>query len=309
MSISPIWLGLKRRFLTRLEAPIQGRYRVFTTAFDEVLTGEQLASRLPAPTVDQKQSVKRASNQFDLGFTKERVAIGAAGAKLIRDLTSQMTIEERRSTVVSLLIDHSGSMRGLPMMSALLAVEGAIDALYHAHIATEILGFTTTSWRGGRSRIAWKWAGRPRNPGRLCDLRHIVYGAADRTIRYPLHLRLALRLDVLHENIDGEALLWAASRLNDTRWQRRLICLVSDGAPVDDSTLVSNDDRNLLRDHLEATQVALISQGFGIGTLMIGRDDVPQPSLFERAVEPQEAGKALIRLLGRALLQARSDLE
>ncbi len=107
---------------------------------------------------------------------------------------------------------------------------------------------------------------------------------------------------MLHENIDGEALLWAAGRLDPARWHRRIVCLVSDGAPIDDSTLLANEDRTLLVRHLEETEQRLNDDGFTIGTLLIGGENVREPALFERAEEPQEAGIALIRFLGRALL-------
>ena len=187
------------------------------------------------------------------------------------------------------------------MMSALLAVEGAIDALKHAGIAFEILGFTTSSWKGGQSRRAWRWAGRPAIPGRLCDLLHIVYHSADRGSVSPPKLAPALRPDLLHENIDGEALAWAASRLEASQWSRRVICLISDGAPVDDSTLLSNQDRDLLIRHLESTQRQLRAEGIVIGKLLIGEENVRDTVLFERADEPQEAGTALMSLLRRAL--------
>jgi cobaltochelatase CobT len=304
MTASPILIGLKKRFEARRATSDGQQYRAFTTAFDEVVDTVQLSTLLPQLTPDQRRSFDEAKSRYDTLFSGERVEIAASGAALVRDLQHYLSAEERRRTVVSFLIDHSGSMRGLRMMSALLAVEGAVDALDHANIATEILGFTTVSWKGGRSRRAWRWAGKPSNPGRLCDLRHLIYGAADRSTRHPHHLRMALRPGLLHENIDGEALIWAAGRLPPTKWARRVICLVSDGAPVDDSTLLANDDRNLLARHLDHSEQRLIAEGFIVGTLLIGGEHVREPALFERAEEPQEAGIALLRLVRRALVEA-----
>jgi cobaltochelatase CobT len=301
MTASPIIIGLKRRFGGLRDNPDGGGSRIFTTAFDEVFDPAHSAAPLPKLPPEQKRSFDDASQQFDRLFTAERVEIAASGAALVRDLQHDLPIKERSRTVVSFLIDHSGSMRGLRMMSALLAVEGAVDALHHANIATEILGFTTASWKGGKSRRAWRWAGKPGNPGRLCDVRHLIYGTADRGTRHPWHLRMALRPDMLHENIDGEALLWAAGRLDSARWDRRIICLVSDGAPIDDSTLLANEDPTLLARHLEETEQRLTDDGFTIGTLLIGGENVREPALFVRAEEPQEAGIGLIRLLDRAL--------
>ncbi len=291
------------RLATSLRIGKTASYRAFTYNFDEVIDAADLSRILPALSPEEKFGFDEASKRFEALFSGERVEIAANGAALVRDLKHRLPADERSRTVVSFLIDHSGSMRGLRMMSALLAIEGAVDSLSHANIATEILGFTTASWKGGKSREAWLWAGRPPNPGRLCDLRHLVYGAADRSIRLPWHLRMALRPDILHENIDGEALEWAASRLEGGEWQRRVVCLISDGAPVDDSTLLANEDQDLLTRHLEETEQDLVNQGFVIGTLLIGGEQVREPELFERADEPQEAGIALIRLIGRALLQ------
>jgi cobaltochelatase CobT len=303
MTASPIIVGLKRRFEAHRNSPNGHKYQAFTTAFDEVLDPANLAALHSKLSPEQKHSFDDAAQRFDELFMAERVEIAANGAALVRDLQHRLATEERSRTVVSFLIDHSGSMRGLRMMSALLAVEGAVDALDHANVATEILGFTTASWKGGKSRRAWRWAGKPANPGRLCDLRHLIYGTADRSTRHPWHLRMALRSDTLHENIDGEALIWAAGRLDTTRWTRRVICLISDGAPIDDSTLLANEDRNLLARHLEEAEQRLTAESFTIGTLLIGRENVREPALFERAEEPQEAGVALMRMIRRAFLE------
>lgn len=303
---SPMAVGLKRRFSGRQPNADAEGYRPFTTDFDEVVDPARLSTLLPMSPAE-KSGFDEAVARFEKLFIAERVEIAAAGGALVRDLQDGLTIEDRSQTVVSFLIDHSGSMRGLRMMCALLAVEGAVDALFHAGIATEILGFTTAGWRGGKSRQAWSWAGRPSNPGRLCDLRHLIYGAADRATRHVRDLRMALRPDMLHENIDGEALAWAAGRLDPAKWSRRVICLVSDGAPIDDSTLLANDDRSILVRHLEATEARLSAEGFVIGTLLIGGENVPEPALFERAEEPQAAGIALIGLVRRALLAAEAS--
>lgn len=305
MTLPPFAIRLMKWFARHGDTPDDCAYRAFTTAFDEILDPAQLTAMYRGLTQEQKRSLDDAYSRFATLFSGERVEIAADGAALVRDLKRDLSVAERARTVVSMLIDHSGSMRGLRMMSALLAVEGAVDALSHANVATEILGFTTTSWRGGKSRQAWLSAGKPPNPGRLCDLRHLVYGAADRRTRLPGHLRMALLPDMLHENIDGEALNWAAGRLAPDRWAHRIICLVSDGAPVDDSTLLANEDRSLLVRHLERSEQALIAEGFTIGGLLIGGERVREPALFERAEEPLEAGVALLRLIRRAIAHRR----
>jgi cobalamin biosynthesis protein CobT len=307
MMLPPFATRLKTWFARRRGTSSDRDYRVFTTAFDEILEPDDLTALHRSLSAEEKQSFDEAKTRFEALFHGQRVEIAASGAALVRALRNDFSAEERARTVVSLLIDHSGSMRGLRMISAVLAVEGAVDALAHAGIATEILGFTTATWKGGRSRQAWLSAGRPPNPGRLCDLRHIVYGAADRSGLLPWHLRLALIPDLLHENIDGEALLWAAGRLAPDRWGHRIICLVSDGAPVDDSTLHANADRSLLVRHLEHSERRLIAEGYTVGTLLIGGEHGREPALFERAVEPQEAGIALLRLIRRAIEGANTS--
>jgi cobaltochelatase CobT len=216
-------LGLKIRFSRPAARAELDAYRAFTTVYDQVVDAEELDSVLGPPKAKVLKSYEEAVAAFRSLFNGERVEIAASGSALVRNLKQKLSATDRAQTIVSLLIDYSGSMRGIRMMSALLAVEGAIDALKHAGIAFEVLGFTTSSWKGGKSRRAWRWAGRPANPGRLCDLLHIVYHSADRgSVSHP-KLAPALHPDLLHENIDGEALAWAASRLDASQWPRRVI--------------------------------------------------------------------------------------
>ncbi|MEX2297012.1 MAG: cobaltochelatase subunit CobT [Dongiaceae bacterium] len=155
-----------------------------------------------------------------------------------------------RDTVVSLLIDNSGSMRGRPITVAAMSADILARTLERCGVKVEILGFTTRMWKGGQSREKWIAAGKPANPGRLNDLRHIVYKSADAPWRRARkNLGLMLREGILKENIDGEALLWAHSRLIGRTEQRRILMVISDGAPVDDSTLSVNPG-NYLERHL-----------------------------------------------------------
>ncbi|MDB5738225.1 MAG: cobalt chelatase, partial [Sphingomonas bacterium] len=148
---------------------------------------------------------------------------------------------EFRDTVVTLLIDNSGSMRGRPISIAAISADIMARTLERCGVKTEILGFTTRAWKGGQSREAWLAAGRPPMPGRLNDLRHIVYKQADEPWRRARkNLGLMMREGLLKENIDGEALLWAQARLIARREERRLLLVISDGAPVDDSTASAN---------------------------------------------------------------------
>jgi len=157
---------------------------------------------------------------------------------------------EFRDTVVSLLIDNSGSMRGRPITVAAMSGDILARTLERCGVKVEILGFTTRAWKGGQSRERWIAAGKPQNPGRLNDLRHIVYKSADAPWRRARrNLGLMLREGILKENIDGEALSWAHNRLLERTEQRRILMVISDGAPVDDSTLSVNPG-NYLEKHL-----------------------------------------------------------
>ncbi len=146
-----------------------------------------------------------------------------------------------KDTIVTLLIDNSGSMRGRPISIAAISADILARTLERCGVKTEILGFTTRAWKGGQSREAWLADGKPPNPGRLNDLRHIVYKKADEPWRHARrNLGLMMREGLLKENIDGEALLWAHNRLIGRREDRRILMVISDGAPVDDSTLSVN---------------------------------------------------------------------
>src|SRR5216684_3254691 len=178
---------------------------------------------------------------------------------------------EFRDTVVTLLIDNSGSMRGRPITVAAMSADILARTLERCGVKVEILGFTTRAWKGGQAREKWIAAGKPPNPGRLNDLRHIVYKPADAPWRRARkNLGLMLREGILKENIDGEALLWAHGRLIARNEQRRILMVISDGAPVDDSTLSVNPG-NYLERHLREvigdiernSPVQLVAVGIG----------------------------------------------
>jgi cobaltochelatase CobT len=176
-----------------------------------------------------------------------------------------------RDTVVTLLIDNSGSMRGRPITVAATCADILARTLERCGVKVEILGFTTKAWKGGQSREYWLQSGKPGNPGRLNDLRHVIYKSADAPWRRARrNLGLMMREGLLKENIDGEALDWAHQRLLGRREQRRILMMISDGAPVDDTTLSVNSG-NYLEKHLRQvieeietrSPVELIAIGIG----------------------------------------------
>jgi cobaltochelatase CobT len=251
-------------------------YKAFTTRFDEVVEAEKLCDveeleRLRAYLDKQLSNlqgvVARLANRlqrrllaqqnrawdFDL---EEGTLDPARLSRVITDPTSPLSfMMERdtnfRDTVVTLLIDNSGSMRGRPITVAATCADILARTLERCGVKVEILGFSTRAWKGGQAREAWLQSGKPTQPGRLNDLRHIVYKAADAPWRRARrNLGLMMREGLLKENIDGEALMWAHSRLVGRPEQRRILMVISDGAPVDDSTLSVNAG-NYLDKHLK----------------------------------------------------------
>lgn len=252
-------------------------YRVFTEEFDEIITAEELCDateleRLRAFLDKQlahlQGAVGRLANRlqrrlmaqqnrswdFDL---EEGYLDPARLTRMIIDPMQALSFKmERdtqfRDTVVTLLIDNSGSMRGRPITVAATCADILARTLERCGVKVEILGFTTKAWKGGQARESWLAGGKPQTPGRLNDLRHIIYKSADAPWRRARsNLGLMMREGLLKENIDGEALMWAHNRLIARREQRKILMMISDGAPVDDSTLSVNPG-NYLERHLRA---------------------------------------------------------
>ena len=200
-----------------------------------------------------------------------------------------------RDTAVSLLIDNSGSMRGRPITVAAMSADILARTLERCGVKVEILGFTTRAWKGGSARERWVGDGKPPNPGRLNDLRHIVYKSADAPWRRARrNLGLMLREGLLKENIDGEALLWAHDRLLARPEQRRILMVISDGAPVDDATLSANPGSYLerhLRDVIAWVENRSPVQLTAIG---IGHDVARYYRRAVTIVDAEELGGTLI---------------
>ncbi|MCY1169914.1 Aerobic cobaltochelatase subunit CobT [compost metagenome] len=206
----------------------------------------KLANRL------QRRLMAQQNRSWD--FDQEEGILDAARlARIVVNPTLSLSYKvERetdfRDTVVTLLIDNSGSMRGRPISIAAISADILARTLERCGVKTEILGFTTRAWKGGQSRETWLAAGRPPQPGRLNDVRHIVYKKADEPWRRArTSLGLMMREGLLKENIDGEALLWAHSRIIARPEERKILMVISDGAPVDDSTLSVNSGSYLER--------------------------------------------------------------
>jgi len=259
--------------LSVLENPEAFGYKVFTRSYDETVNAEELCDpdeleRLRSFLDKQLQAlhgaVARLANRLQRrllaqqnrgwDFDLDEGMIDAARlARVIVDPMHPLTYKQERDTefrdtVVTLLLDNSGSMRGRPIMVAACCADILARTLERCGVKVEILGFTTRAWKGGHSREEWLNALKPPLPGRLNDLRHIIYKAADAPWRRSRrNLGLMMREGLLKENIDGEALTWAHNRLLARPEQRRILMMISDGAPVDDSTLSVNSGAYLER--------------------------------------------------------------
>src|SRR5436309_898338 len=271
-------------------------YRPFTAKFDEMIAAEELCepeelerlrSYLDKQLSHLQGVVARLANrlqrrlmaqqnrawEFDL---EEGWLDPARLSRVIVDPLHPLSFKREkdttfRDTVVTLLLDNSGSMRGRPITVAATCADILARTLERCGVKVEILGFTTRAWKGGQSREAWLAAGKPANPGRLNDVRHIIYKSADMPWRRARrNLGLMMREGLLKENIDGEALDWAHKRLLGRSEQRKILMMISDGAPVDDSTLSVNPG-NYLERHLRyiieeietRSPVELIAIGIG----------------------------------------------
>jgi cobaltochelatase CobT len=203
-----------------------------------------------------------------------------------------------RDTVVTLLIDNSGSMRGRPISIAAMSADILARTLERCGVKVEILGFTTRAWKGGMSREKWIAAGKPNTPGRLNDLRHIVYKAADEPWRRARkNLGLMLREGILKENIDGEALLWAVKRLSTRPEQRRILMVISDGAPVDDSTLSVNPGSYLERHLREVIEMIEKRSSVELVAIGIGHDVTRYYKRAVTIVDAEQLGGTMMNSL------------
>ncbi|MBZ9866818.1 cobaltochelatase subunit CobT [Mesorhizobium sp. CA15] len=277
-----------------LNLPKEIDYKVFTTGFDETVGAEELCEEeeldrlrafLDKQLANLSGVVGRLANRlqrrlmaqqnrswdFDL---EEGYLDPARLVRVVIDPMQPLSFKQERDTkfrdtVVSLVLDNSGSMRGRPITVAATCADILARTLERCGVSVEILGFTTRAWKGGQAREKWLKDGKPPNPGRLNDLRHIIYKSADHPWRRARrNLGLMMREGLLKENIDGEALLWAHNRLIGRPEQRKILMMISDGAPVDDSTLSVNPG-NYLERHLRAV-IELIETRSPVELLAIG---------------------------------------
>ncbi|MCA0856788.1 cobaltochelatase subunit CobT [Phaeobacter italicus] len=269
-------------------------YKVFLDTHDEEIAAEDLAepaelerlrayldqqleplkgavSRLANKLQRRLQAQQNRSWEFDL---EEGILDAGRLARVVANPTTPLSFKrekdtEFRDTVVTLLLDNSGSMRGRPISIAAICADVLARTLERCNVKVEILGFTTRAWKGGLAREAWLNEGRPQQPGRLNDLRHIIYKGADAPMRRTrANLGLMMKEGLLKENIDGEALEWAHRRMIARQEARKILMVISDGAPVDDSTLSVNP-ANYLEKHLRDV-IAMVERRKQVELLAIG---------------------------------------
>ena len=307
----------------RPDAEPEGAYRAYTRAFDEEVSAEDLCDPEELARLRQQLDqqlhhlqgvVSRLANRlqrrlmaqqtraWEFDLEEGMLDAGRLARVVVNPMQSLSYKRERdmefRDTVVTLLIDNSGSMRGRPITVAAMCGDIMARTLERCAVKVEVLGFTTRAWKGGQSRDRWVHDGKPRNPGRLNDLRHIIYKSADAPWRRSRrNLGLMLREGLLKENIDGEALLWAYRRLMSRPEHRRILMVISDGAPVDDSTLSVNPG-NFLERHLREVIREIEGRNFvELIAIGIGHDVTRYYRRAVTIVDAEELGGTMMKKL------------
>ena len=305
----------------KMNAGIEDKeYKIFTSQFDEITMAENLESKeeiiklrksLDQQLVSFQNLITKLANKLQRQLLakqnrawefnlEEGLLDSSKLTRIIMDPYNSLSFKKEKDldfkdTVVTLLIDNSGSMRGRPITIAAICADILSRTLERCSVKVEILGFTTKNWKGGKSREEWNKNNKPKNPGRLNDLRHIIYKSADIHWRQSKrNLGLMLKEGLLKENIDGEAISWAFNRLKKRKEERKILMVISDGAPVDDSTLSVNSG-DFLEKHLKKV-VKFIESKSEIEILAIGiGHDVSR--YYNRAIkitDVQELGDVMI---------------
>tara|TARA_Y100000816_G_C26091738_1_gene577059 strand:- start:1108 stop:2301 length:1194 start_codon:yes stop_codon:yes gene_type:complete len=298
-------------------------YKIFTSKFDEIVKAENLENADDATklrkTLDQQlvgfqDVITKLANklqrqllakqnrawEFDL---EEGLLDSSKLPRVIMDPYNSLSFKKEKDldfkdTIVTLLIDNSGSMRGRPITIAAICADILSRTLERCSVKVEILGFTTKNWKGGQSREDWNRRGKPKTPGRLNDLRHIIYKSADTQWRQAKNnLGLMLKEGLLKENIDGEAITWAFNRIKKRKEERKILMVISDGAPVDDSTLSVNSG-DFLEKHLKKiVKFIELNTDLEILAIGIGHDVSRYYSRAIKITDVNELGDVMISQL------------
>jgi cobaltochelatase CobT len=288
-------------------------YTIFSNQFDEIINPKKFIAKSELENlrnqldlkISKLNSISKKMNlklkrkllskkntylEFDAsgGVLNRKKLVNLVLSPMIEDVWINSKAHEYHDTTLTILLDNSGSMRGNPIVMSAMACEIIAEILEKFSIKTEIIGFTTSDWKGGRVRKLWETTGRKKNPGRLNELRHIIYKSYNQSFKKSkINLGLMLKEGILKENIDGEALLFARSRLAQQSEKRKILMVISDGTPVDDSTTCNNDG-DILSDHLRHVinmiekrgKIEIIGVGIGHAT-----DEFYKNSITIRALE------------------------
>lgn len=289
-------------------------YKIFTSQFDEVIFPQKLVAKneleilrdqldlrlAKLATISKKMTLKLKRKllskrnsflEFDSsrGILDKKKLTRLVIDPMLTDIWVNHKTHEYQDTALTILLDNSGSMRGNPIVMSAMACEIIAQILEKFSVKTEIIGFTTADWKGGKARKLWESSGRQKNPGRLNELRHIIYKHFNQSFKKAkTNLGLMLKEGVLKENIDGEALLFARSRLMQQSEKRKILIVISDGTPVDDSTNSANDS-DILSDHLQhvinkiekSSKIEVVGIGVGHSTEEFYRNSITIKSLEE----------------------------
>jgi len=289
-------------------------YQIYSSQFDEIIYPKNFISKSELEalrkqldlkisklnSISKKMSLRlkrkllsKKNNYFDIdasyGVLNRKRYADLVISPMIEDIWINIRNHEYNDTALTILLDNSGSMRGNPIVMSTLACQIIAEILEKFSIKTEIIGFTTSDWRGGRVRKLWEMAGRKKNPGRLNELRHIIYKSFNQSFKKAkVNLGLMLKEGILKENIDGEALLFARSRLMQQTQKRKILMVISDGTPVDDSTASAND-YDILTQHLRHViniiekqgKIEIIGVGIGHATDDFYKNSITIKSLDE----------------------------
>ena len=305
----------------KMNAGIEDKeYKIFTSQFDEITMAENLESKeeiiklrksLDQQLVSFQDLIKKLANKLQRQLLakqnrawefnlEEGLLDSSKLTRIIMDPYNSLSFKKEKDldfkdTVVTLLIDNSGSMRGRPITIAAICADILSRTLERCSVKVEILGFTTKNWKGGKSREEWNKNNKPKNPGRLNDLRHIIYKSADIHWRQSKrNLGLMLKEGLLKENIDGEAISWAFNRLKKRKEERKILMVISDGAPVDDSTLSVNSG-DFLEKHLKKIVKFIESKSeIEILAIGIGHDVSRYYNKAIKITDVQELGDVMI---------------
>ncbi len=315
--------GVSKKQYGKIFSKNEKKYRVYTNEFDEFTKAEELEtdeelsklrSSLDQQLLQLKNFISKLANklqrkllakqnrswEFDL---EEGTLDTSKLTRVIMDPFNSLSFKrekqiEFKDTLVTILIDNSGSMRGKPITVAAICADILSRTLEKCSVKVEILGFTTKHWKGGSSREKWTVSGKPKSPGRLNDLRHIVYKSADvpwRQIKN--NMGLMLKEGLLKENIDGEALRWAFNKMSKRREERKILMVISDGAPVDDSTLSSNSSDYLESDLKNTVNLIENFSNVELVAIGIGHDVTRYYNRAVKITDVQDLGDVMINQL------------